>query len=111
VRNLCSGYSFCASILGSGYVWHGCGSLEQERQAAMAYAQELLSQRGKAIELEENESSEDDELFWMMFGDDNYAKADYWQWRPQSKWESRILRIDTNLPEPVSSCCGRNNVY
>ena len=32
------------------------------------------------VELKEGETDKD-EMFWTMLGDNDYAKADYWQWR------------------------------
>jgi hypothetical protein len=86
------------------YVWHGCGSMEQERHAAVTYAQGLAGKDGKVVELKEKEDDEDDEMFWMMLGEDAYARADYWRWRPQAIWEPRLLRVDSSDRDPVSAC-------
>ncbi|TFK54070.1 hypothetical protein OE88DRAFT_1675469 [Heliocybe sulcata] len=102
IRNLCSGFSYCLSILGTFYVWHGCGSLSQERQAAVDYARSLSGDPESVIELVEGES-DDDEMFWMVLGDRDYAKADHWRWRASSaKTDPRIWRVDvSDGQEPI----------
>ncbi|KZV63799.1 hypothetical protein PENSPDRAFT_691304 [Peniophora sp. CONT] len=80
VNNLCSGYSFCLTLLGSSYVWHGRGSRKEERAVARIYAKVLSSENNEVVELREGED-DDDELFWMMLGEKEYARAEYWRWR------------------------------
>ncbi|KAI0029659.1 hypothetical protein K488DRAFT_55918, partial [Vararia minispora EC-137] len=80
VSNMCSGFSYCVTLLGSSYVWHGRGSLAQERAAALSYAHGLAAEGAPIVELVEGES-DDDEMFWMMLGEREYARADYWRWR------------------------------
>ncbi|KAI9066572.1 hypothetical protein FKP32DRAFT_355404 [Trametes sanguinea] len=94
IKNLCSGHSYCISILDTYYVWHGRGSRAAEQQAALKYAQGLASSPEYVVELTEEESQAD-EMFWMILGEGDYAKADYWQWRPQaSTAEPRIWIVD-----------------
>ncbi|ETW80802.1 hypothetical protein HETIRDRAFT_476500 [Heterobasidion irregulare TC 32-1] len=95
VSNLCSGFSFCLTLLGTLYVWHGCGSLPSERQAALAYARALSTGQSSVVELIEGES-DNDEMFWMMLGERDYANADYWKWRPSTTADCvpRIWRVD-----------------
>ncbi|KAF8556105.1 hypothetical protein OG21DRAFT_1409687 [Imleria badia] len=82
IRNLCSGYSYCISILDNIYVWHGCGSVAVEQAAALRYAQDMAVKGTSVKELMEGENDGDDEMFWMVVGDsESYAKADYWKWR------------------------------
>lgn len=93
---MCSGFSYCLTILDTLYVWHGCGSRQQERDAALKYAQGLAAKGSTVFELIEDES-DDDEMFWMILGDDEYAKADYWKWRRTAPEISpRLWRIDSN---------------
>jgi hypothetical protein len=81
IRNICSGFSYCVSILDTLYVWHGCGSPSAERKVAMEYGQTLTSTPDDIVVLVENEN-DDDQMFWMVLGDEaEYAKADYWRWR------------------------------
>ncbi|KAI0645465.1 hypothetical protein C8Q79DRAFT_1001065 [Trametes meyenii] len=80
IKNLCSGYSYCVSILETYYVWHGRGSTTAEQHAARKYAYGLASSPGNVLELPEDESYAE-EMFWMILGEGEYAKADYWQWR------------------------------
>lgn len=38
---------------------------------------------------------DDDGTFWMYLGDDDYAQADYWKWRPSSsRLEPQVWRVD-----------------
>ncbi|KAF9474543.1 hypothetical protein BDN70DRAFT_815514 [Pholiota conissans] len=80
VKNLCSAFSYCLTILGSIYIWHGCGSTSEERDAALKYAKRLSNGTGSPTELLDGET-DNDEMFWMILGDDGFAKADYWKWR------------------------------
>lgn len=77
------------------YVWHGCGSLPLERQAALDYARGLAADPGSVVELVEGESDED-EMFWMVLGDrEEYARADHWRWRAAAaKTDPRVWRVD-----------------
>jgi hypothetical protein len=82
------------TLLGTSYVWHGKGSLPNERQAALEYAQSLTAEGSNPVELIEKES-DDNEFFWMMLGDASYANADYWKWRPMlAATLPRIWRMD-----------------
>ncbi|KAI0266864.1 hypothetical protein BC834DRAFT_873918 [Gloeopeniophorella convolvens] len=94
ISNLCSAFSYCLTLLGTSYVWHGKGSLPEERQAALKYAYSLTAEDTIPVELVEQES-DDNEMFWMMLGDTQYASADYWKWRPNFISElPRVWRID-----------------
>ncbi|KAI0320894.1 hypothetical protein OF83DRAFT_1168897 [Amylostereum chailletii] len=97
IANLCSGFSYCITLLGSSYVWYGRGSLNEEREAALAYARLLTTDDASVVELVEGES-DDDEMFWMMLGDREYAKADYWKWRPNSRdlYDPRVWCVDNS---------------
>jgi len=93
VSNLCSAFSYCLTLLSTYYVWHGKGSLPGERQAALEYAVSLGAGSSR-VELVEQES-DDNEMFWMMLGDADYAMADYWKWRPDLATAlPRIWRVD-----------------
>lgn len=100
---MCSGFSYCFTILDTLYVWYGCGSRQQEREATLKYAQDLAAKGTTVIELTEGES-DDDEMFWMMLGDDEYAKADYWKWRRTSpELAPRLWRVDADKCEDAVS--------
>ncbi|KAK0212784.1 hypothetical protein DFS33DRAFT_1377248 [Desarmillaria ectypa] len=100
IRNLCSGFSYCVSVLGTIYVWHGCGSLARERQAAMRYAKTLGS---NVVELS-NSEGDDDDMFWMILGEDDYAQADYWKWRSSaSHIDPRIWHVNATRGEDAVS--------
>jgi len=102
VKNLCSGFSYCLTVLGNAYVWHGLGSLDSERSAAVQYAGKL---GGEITELFQG-NNDSDETFWMVLGDEDYATADYWKWRrSSSRTDPRIWRIDASSAsvEPVRS--------
>jgi hypothetical protein len=95
VSNLCSAFGYCLTLLGTCYVWHGKGSLPEERQAALGYALSLVVE-SSPVELVEQES-DDNEMFWMMLGNDDYARADYWRWRPDLATAlPRIWRVDSS---------------
>ncbi|KAI0253990.1 hypothetical protein BJV78DRAFT_100670 [Lactifluus subvellereus] len=104
VTNLCSAFSYCLTLLGTSYVWHGKGSLPRERQAALGYAQSLSAEGTSPVELVERES-DDNEMFWMLLGDaDDYANADYWKWRPKSVIRlPRIWRVDALCPPHITA--------
>ncbi|KAH9830829.1 uncharacterized protein C8Q71DRAFT_716327 [Rhodofomes roseus] len=95
IRNLCSAFSYCLSLLGSVYIWYGCGSVDSERAAAREYAEALASSPSGVIELVEGESDVDEEMFWMILGDGDYAKADYWKWKASSpSIHPRVWSVD-----------------
>ncbi|KAH9012020.1 hypothetical protein EDB85DRAFT_1044168 [Lactarius pseudohatsudake] len=118
VSNLCSAFSYCLTLLGTSYVWHGKGSLPEERQAALEYAQSLATEGSSLVELIEQES-DDNEFFWMMLGDASYASADYWKWRPKLATNlPRIWRVDassdpylTNVPAFATQSNVASSVY
>ena len=85
VHNLCSGFSYVLTLLGSSYIWHGRGSNVNERAAARVYARNLSEGEGEVVELKEGEGDEDDELFWMMLGEREGCGAEYWRWRSESR--------------------------
>ncbi|KAJ3514326.1 hypothetical protein NLJ89_g2435 [Agrocybe chaxingu] len=103
VKNLCSAFSFCVTILDSVYVWHGRGSSAQERKSAFQYANALLDNKGTPIELVEGENDAD-EMFWMIMGDTEFAAADYWRWRKMSPHiDPFVWRVDIkNIGQPVT---------
>ena len=50
------------------------------------------------IELYENEKN--DEMFWMILGEEEYANADYWKWRRNSSIiDPRIWRVNAHTNE------------
>jgi hypothetical protein len=101
VENLCSGFSYCLSILETFYVWHGCGSLPAERSAALSYAQGLSRDRDGIIELNEGENDNDD-MFWMILGEKNYAQAQYWKWKPETvEVDPRVWKVTAGAKEQV----------
>ena len=102
VQNLCSGYSYCTSILETFYVWHGRGSSAAEQRAALAYAKQLAPAEENIVKLTEDESQEE-EMFWMMLGDGDYANADYWKWRSNALFlDPRIWVVDLSQGDVVS---------
>ena len=82
VQSLCSGFSYCLSILRMFYVWNGRGARPEERKAAFNYAAGLSDDADSVIILDEGENDED-EMFWAVLGDGEreYAKSSYWGWR------------------------------
>jgi hypothetical protein len=103
IQSLCSGFSYCLSVLGTVYVWYGCGSTPRERQAALQYARRLEVSDTPPIEL--HESGKKDEMFWMILGDEEYANADYWKWRNTSSLiDPRIWRVNALTDKDVVCC-------
>ncbi|EKM54575.1 uncharacterized protein PHACADRAFT_258517 [Phanerochaete carnosa HHB-10118-sp] len=79
IQNLCSGFSYCISLLETFYVWYGLGSTDDERSATLQYARSIAEDPTNVAELIEGE---EDEMFWLILGEGEYAKADYWRWKP-----------------------------
>jgi len=99
--NLCSAYSYVVTFLDTVYVWHGRGSMQDERTAALSYAQSFATAEN-LVEL--TEGINDDDMFWLMLGQDEYAQADYWRWRPEmgSSSQPRLWRVDaSNATHPL----------
>ncbi len=108
IKNLCSGYSYCISILDTFYVWHGRGSTAAEQRAALGYAQSLAPSTDNVVEFTEEESQAD-EMFWMILGEGDYAKADYWKWRPTTPIvDPRAWIVDATQEEEVSEHISRS---
>jgi len=81
ITYLCSGFSYVITVLGTIYVWHGRGSLPSEQAAAMSYAQSLLTTE---LILNELREGDEDEMFWMILGDD-FRSANYWKFRTEEQ--------------------------
>lgn len=96
VKNLCSAFSYCLSILGTIYVWYGLGSVTAERKAALAYARSIHAE-ADVVELTQGEN-DDNEMFWMILGDSPFAEADYWRWRRTSSLDINpsVWRVDAS---------------
>ncbi|KAF5317005.1 hypothetical protein D9611_003938 [Ephemerocybe angulata] len=94
VKHLCSGFSYCLSILGTVYVWYGTGSLDKEREAALQYAGTICGE-SEIVELTQGEN-DDNEMFWMILGQEAFADADYWRWRRKATFDVRptVWRVD-----------------
>ena len=60
-------------------MWYGVGSTGAERTAALQYARSIAEDPDNVAELAEGE---EDEMFWLILGEGEYAKADYWKWKP-----------------------------
>jgi hypothetical protein len=101
VINLCSAYSYCLTILDTVYVWYGKGSTTPERIEALEYAKNLAGE-GSVVELREG-IDDDDEMFWMILGNDDYANADHWRWRSSlSGTEPKLWRYtEGSTQQPV----------
>ncbi|KAJ6500014.1 hypothetical protein C8R47DRAFT_1110051 [Mycena vitilis] len=102
IKNICSGFSYCVSILNTLFIWHGCGSTSVQRDAALDYGRSLTSNPEDMVVLVENEN-DDDEMFWMVLGDEaEYAKADYWKWRSSISVSPRIWSVDAGRKNILS---------
>ncbi|KAF8586696.1 hypothetical protein K439DRAFT_1659511 [Ramaria rubella] len=93
ISNLCSAFSFCLSVLDTLYVWHGRGATEDERRVASAYGESLTTSK----DIMEFEEGAEDEMFWMVLGNNSFANADHWKFRPQlNKPGTRLYAIDSS---------------
>ena len=91
------GIQLFLTILDMVYIWHGCGSTDIERQAAIKYASRICGRRANIIEMFEAENDQV-EAFWMVLGDEGFAKANYWQWRRYAPdIDPRIWRINATI--------------
>ena len=100
VKSLCSAFSYCVTVLDSVYVWYGRGSTSRERKAALQYAESMSKESVSPIELQEGEN-DNDEMFWLILGDDGFAKADYWRWRKNlANMEPSIWKVDLSSGSP-----------
>lgn len=53
------------------------------------------------IELTEGDN-DDEKMFWMILGSEDYGKADYWKWRAVSEdAEPRVWRADASSNDVV----------
>ena len=101
-------------MLNTFYVWHGCGAVHAERRAAIQYAHFLKGKddSGVIVELSEGEN-DDDDMFWMILGDDDSGRAEHWRWRRSaSAGDPKVWRVDAARgPDSVSvivtsiDCC------
>ena len=58
---------------------------------------------GNVIELHED-SGEEDEMFWIILGEGDYGKADYWRWKASCQpWQGRVWLVDAAKPDVVRS--------
>lgn len=68
--------------------------MRQERHAAVRYARALGE---NVVELAHGVSADDDDMFWMVLGEDEFAKADYWRWRSMSpRTDAMIWEVDAS---------------
>ena len=80
-----------------------------ERTAALEYSKTLNPDGEK--KMQEMEEGEEDEMFWLFLGEDDYAKADYWKWKKDSNSVSafgdpRIWRVDVSERGSEVCCDG-----
>ena len=88
-------------MLGTLYVWHGRGASEDERKVALTYGHSLTNVPTNIIELEEGK---EDEMFWMVLGDDGYANADHWKFKGQlDRVGARLHVIDSSKTKSLVS--------
>ncbi|KAG9018855.1 hypothetical protein FRB90_008968 [Tulasnella sp. 427] len=77
-KNLCSAFSYVCTVLDAVYVFQGRGASPKEREQAIRYAQTLCAPEATPIEFEEDA---EDEMFSMVLGGEEHAKADFWRFR------------------------------
>jgi len=100
-KNLCSAYSYVATLLNSIYVFHGKGATSVERSEAVNYALSLASEGTPPAEFEEGN---EDEMFSMILGDDTHAMADFWKYRSAfgEVCDVNLYRVDSSADPPIS---------
>lgn len=80
--------------MGKLYVWNGRGSSEDERQVAQTYAATLSQTSLQIVEFEEGS---EDEIFWMILGQADYASAHHWKFRDVlDRLGARIYAVDSS---------------
>jgi hypothetical protein len=63
----------------------------------LEYARSLEVGGNPAVELHEG-GQENDEMFWMILGDEEFANADHWKWRRTSSLiDPRIWRVSASI--------------
>ena len=73
---LCSGYSYIASVFEDLFVWHGVGSTQRERNAAVHFAMELAQDSDSGTrDVSEVEEGHESDLFKDILGEGDYASA------------------------------------
>lgn len=77
-KNLCSAFAYVSTVLEAVYVFQGRGASRKEREQAVEYAKSLCAPDASPIEFEEDE---EDEMFSMVLGAEEHAKADFWRFR------------------------------
>lgn len=87
-------------------MWHGEGATPEERLAALQYARSLASDPSSIIELTEG-GGDEDEMFWLILGEGDYAKADYWKWKPAiGSLEAQMWLVDADSAQQLVSLLG-----
>jgi hypothetical protein len=102
-KNLCSGFSYCLSILQAFYVWNGRGARPEEKRAALDYATSLCGDLDSVDVLDEDDN-DDDEMFWAVLGDGDrdYARASHWAWRAgASLCDPQLWKISASSSQQV----------
>lgn len=77
-------------------MWRGVGSTDPERQAALQYAKSI-ARESEVVELTQGEN-DDNDMFWMVLGDEAFAEADYWKWRRAADYDIQpsAWRVDSS---------------
>jgi hypothetical protein len=77
----------------------------------MAYGRAIAPNADSIVQLTEGES-DNDEMFWMILGDDDYARADYWKWRPfATEIDPRTWRVSIENRQAAVCVCFRVAVF
>lgn len=76
IAALCSAYSYIASVFEDLFVWHGIGSTQRERNAAVHFAMELAQDSDSGTrDVSEVEEGHESDLFKDILGEGDYASA------------------------------------
>lgn len=77
-KNLCSAFAYVCTVLEAVYVFQGRGASPKEREQAVEYGKTLCAPDASPIEFEEDA---EDEMFSMVLGAEEHARADFWRFR------------------------------
>lgn len=98
-RNISSAFTYCLAVLDALIIWRGRGSTKAEQDAALEYAKLIATEGVAPVEMEEGV---EDDMFWAMLDEDEYASADFWRFKPQSQIIApRLWAVSDGTIQPI----------
>lgn len=100
--SLCSAYSYILQKPRCTIVWHGLGSVHQERSGALSIALEISGSRVPRDRIFEVREEKEPGVFWESFPKDlptDYASASYWKYRSYDPpgLQTRVFTLRSNF--------------